>query len=52
MPAQVLIVDDERNIQVMLALALKGEHHAVETASGGREARQPDRRAWRRASRP
>ena len=23
---------------VMLALALKGEHHAVETASGGREA--------------
>jgi DNA-binding NtrC family response regulator len=38
MPAQVLIVDDERNIQVMLALALKGEHHAVETASGGREA--------------
>jgi DNA-binding NtrC family response regulator len=38
MPAQVLIVDDERNIQVMLALVLKGEHLAVETASGGREA--------------
>jgi DNA-binding NtrC family response regulator len=38
MPALVLIVDDERNIQVMLALALRGEHLAVETASGGREA--------------
>jgi DNA-binding NtrC family response regulator len=38
MPSQVLIVDDERNIQVMLALALKGERLAVETASGGREA--------------
>jgi DNA-binding NtrC family response regulator len=38
MPAQVLIVDDERNIQVTLAMALKGEQLAVETASGGREA--------------
>jgi len=38
MPAQVLIVDDERNIQVMLSLALRGESLAVDTASGGREA--------------
>jgi DNA-binding NtrC family response regulator len=38
MPAQVLIVDDERNIQVMLSLALRNEGYAVETAGGGREA--------------
>jgi DNA-binding NtrC family response regulator len=38
MPAQVLIVDDERNIQVMLSLALRAEGYAVEAAGGGREA--------------
>ena len=38
MPAQVLVVDDERNIQLMLARALSMEGYAVETASGGREA--------------
>src|SRR5512140_3249182 len=38
MPALVLVVDDERNIQVTLSRALSMEGHVVETASGGREA--------------
>ncbi|ACG74632.1 two component, sigma54 specific, transcriptional regulator, Fis family [Anaeromyxobacter sp. K] len=38
MPATVLVVDDERNIQVTLSRALSMEGYAVETASGGREA--------------
>ncbi len=38
MPATVLIVDDEKNIQVTLSRALSMEGYAVEVASGGREA--------------
>jgi DNA-binding NtrC family response regulator len=38
MPSMVLVVDDEKNIQVTLARALSMEGYAVETASGGREA--------------
>jgi DNA-binding NtrC family response regulator len=38
MPATVLVVDDEKNIQVTLSRALTMEGYAVETASGGREA--------------
>jgi DNA-binding NtrC family response regulator len=38
MPFTVLVVDDERNIQVTLSRALSMEGYAVETASGGREA--------------
>jgi len=38
MPALVLIVDDERNIQVTVGRALSMEGYATETASGGREA--------------
>jgi DNA-binding NtrC family response regulator len=38
MPLTVLVVDDERNIQLTLARALSMEGYAVETAGGGREA--------------
>jgi DNA-binding NtrC family response regulator len=38
MPVTVLVVDDERNIQLTLSRALSMEGYAVETASGGREA--------------
>src|SRR5512140_2545369 len=38
MPALVLVVDDERNIQVTLSRALSMEGYAVEVAGGGREA--------------
>jgi DNA-binding NtrC family response regulator len=38
MPALVLIVDDERNIQMTVGRALSMEGYATETASGGREA--------------
>jgi DNA-binding NtrC family response regulator len=38
MTATVLIVDDERNIQLTLSRALSMEGYAVEVASGGREA--------------
>jgi DNA-binding NtrC family response regulator len=38
MPSTVLIVDDERNIQLTLSRALSMEGYAVEVASGGREA--------------
>jgi DNA-binding NtrC family response regulator len=38
MRATVLVVDDERNIQVALARALSMEGYAVEVAGGGREA--------------
>jgi DNA-binding NtrC family response regulator len=38
MPATVLLVDDERNIQLTLSRALSMEGYAVEVASGGREA--------------
>ncbi len=38
MPALVLIVDDERNIQVTVGRALSMEGYSTETASGGREA--------------
>ena len=38
MVATILIVDDERNIQVTLARALTLEGYAAETASGGHEA--------------
>ncbi len=38
MAATVLIVDDERNIQLTVSRALSMEGYAVETASGGREA--------------
>jgi len=38
MPATVLIVDDERNIQLTLSRALSMEGYVVEVASGGREA--------------
>src|SRR6266536_3044959 len=38
MPATVLLVDDERNIQVTLSRALSMEGYAVEVAGGGREA--------------
>jgi DNA-binding NtrC family response regulator len=38
MPATLLIVDDERNIQVTLARALTLEGYAAETAGSGREA--------------
>src|SRR5512132_558271 len=38
MPATVLVVDDEKNIQLTLSRALSMEGYAVETASGGREA--------------
>src|SRR6266542_2619162 len=38
MPATVLLVDDERNIQVILSRALSMEGYAVEVAGGGREA--------------
>jgi DNA-binding NtrC family response regulator len=38
MGATILIVDDERNIQVTLARALSLEGYAAETASGGQEA--------------
>ncbi len=38
MPANVLIVDDEKNIQLTLSRALSMEGYAVETAGGGREA--------------
>ncbi len=38
MPATVLLVDDERNIQLTLSRALSMEGYAVEVAGGGREA--------------
>ncbi len=38
MPATVLVVDDERNIQLTVSRALSMEGYAVETAGGGREA--------------
>ncbi len=38
MPATVLLVDDERNIQLTLSRALSMEGYSVEVASGGREA--------------
>jgi DNA-binding NtrC family response regulator len=38
MATLVLVVDDERNIQLTLSRALQMEGYAVETASGGREA--------------
>jgi DNA-binding NtrC family response regulator len=38
MPATILLVDDEKNIQLTLSRALSMEGYAVETASGGREA--------------
>jgi DNA-binding NtrC family response regulator len=38
MAAHILIVDDERNIQLTLARALTLEGYAAETASGGQEA--------------
>jgi DNA-binding NtrC family response regulator len=38
MPATVLIVDDERNIQLTLSRALSMEGYTVELAGGGREA--------------
>ena len=38
MPALVLVVDDERNIQLTLSRALSMAGYAVETAAGGREA--------------
>jgi DNA-binding NtrC family response regulator len=38
MPATVLLVDDERNIQVTLSRALSMEGYAVEVAGGGLEA--------------
>src|SRR5512141_2740314 len=38
MPATILIVDDERNIQLTLARALTLEGYVAETASGGQEA--------------
>ncbi len=38
MAATVLIVDDEKNIQLTLSRALSMEGYAVETAGGGREA--------------
>ncbi|HET6440376.1 MAG TPA: sigma-54 dependent transcriptional regulator [Anaeromyxobacter sp.] len=38
MPALVLLVDDEKNIQVTLSRALSMAGYAVETAGGGREA--------------
>ncbi len=38
MPATVLVVDDERNIQLTLSRALSMEGYAVELAGGGREA--------------
>jgi DNA-binding NtrC family response regulator len=38
MPATVLVVDDEKNIQLTLSRALALEGYAVETAGGGREA--------------
>ncbi len=38
MPAMVLVVDDERNIQLTLSRALSMEGYAVEVAGGGREA--------------
>jgi DNA-binding NtrC family response regulator len=38
MPATILIVDDERNIQLTLARALTLEGYTAETASGGQEA--------------
>ena len=38
MPALVLVVDDEKNIQVTLSRALSMAGYAVETAGGGQEA--------------
>jgi DNA-binding NtrC family response regulator len=38
MPATILVVDDEKNIQVTVARALSMEGYVVETASGGQEA--------------
>src|SRR6266568_374050 len=38
MPATVLVVDDEKNIQVTLSRALSMEGYAVEVAGGGKEA--------------
>jgi len=38
MPATVLLVDDERNIQLTLSRALSMEGYVVEVAGGGREA--------------
>src|SRR6266540_1566783 len=38
MPATVLVVDDERNIQLTLSRALSMDGYAVEVAAGGREA--------------
>jgi DNA-binding NtrC family response regulator len=38
MPALVLVVDDEKNIQLTLSRALSMAGYAVETAGGGREA--------------
>jgi DNA-binding NtrC family response regulator len=38
MPTTILVVDDEKNIQVTLARALSMEGYATETASGGQEA--------------
>src|SRR5215208_5232978 len=38
MPSTVLLVDDERNIQLTLSRALSMDGYAVEVAAGGREA--------------
>jgi DNA-binding NtrC family response regulator len=38
MPATVLLVDDEKNIQLTLSRALSMEGYAVELAGGGKEA--------------
>ena len=38
MPAAILVVDDEKNIQLTLSRALSMEGYVVEAASGGREA--------------
>ncbi|WP_242356759.1 MULTISPECIES: sigma-54 dependent transcriptional regulator [unclassified Anaeromyxobacter] len=38
MPATILVVDDEKNIQLTLSRALSMEGYVVEAASGGREA--------------
>src|SRR5512144_892095 len=38
MPVTVLVVDDERNIQLTLSRALSMEGYSVEAAGGGREA--------------
>ena len=38
MPARILVVDDERNIQLTLSRALSMEGYTVEVAGGGNEA--------------